>query len=243
MQVGITSYVGTTIFDFRKRNSESVDFDFSVEQDFLSESIYDLSSSLGLAISMFPSSPAVDDEESAAPSEHKSDPDQESDESAVSNGLWYLAMHPRANVREYVAGNSDTPPDCLEYLSKDKHAGVREMVAGHLNCPVPILRKLSVDSNLKVRRAVGANPRTQRDMLRRLSEELDPTIRAAVASNPSSSPETLRLLAADYEVSVRFWVASHAACPREVMVDFAGDASPLVRRQSREIQKRLIPRS
>src|SRR4029453_6328319 len=112
----------------------------------------------------------------------------------LSGGLWYLAMAKSSGVRQFVASNETTPPDCLEFLSRDQDVLVRQLVAANPQCPHAVLEEMAKAECVKVRRAVAENPATPASTIKLLALDQDPVVRHNVAANANAPAEALSLL-------------------------------------------------
>ena len=81
-----------------------------------------------------------------------------------------LAKDKKADVREAVAKNKNTPTSVLEKLAKDKNKDVRYAVAGNLNTPASPLEKLVYDDDEYVCSSAIANANTPITLLEKLAE-------------------------------------------------------------------------
>jgi hypothetical protein len=88
-----------------------------------------------------------------------------------------LASDPDADVRYYIAQNSNTPVTTLEKLASDPDADVRYYIARNSNTPVTTLEKLASDPNAAVRYKIARNANTPVTTLEKLASDPDAAVR------------------------------------------------------------------
>jgi hypothetical protein len=119
----------------------------------------------------------------------------------------------KAQLREFLARCSDTPPEILESLASDQDANVRSAVARNLKTPTTLLTALATDRLPQVRSAVARNRNTPPAILEGLSSSKHEGVRRSVAENRNTPPATLERLAVDKDEGVREAVHSNRKAP------------------------------
>jgi len=122
-----------------------------------------------------------------------------------------------AYIKQYVAGNNNTPPEVLALLAKDNYALVRENVAGNNNTPPEVLALLAKDNDITVRENVAKNNNTPPEVLALLAKDNDITVRENVAKNNNTPKEIFALLSKDHNERVRQRVAGNNNTPKEIL--------------------------
>jgi hypothetical protein len=137
-------------------------------------------------------------------------------------------------LADLVQHNLQVSAQHLVQLAQHRDPGVRRQVAMHRNCPPEVVRQLASDPDARVRTEALLAGGTRTKILYDLANSHTSNDRRRAAEHPDCPLDLLRKLAQDPVAWVRDGVASNHRCDQTLVVQLAGDDSPMVHRRALE---------